>query len=394
MVSSSGPSSLPMSSAQDTQNLYGDSKIVPKKGSNKTLTSVGRLSFQPLPDEWLAGTLADVSLNNTGGSVRRRPYSEGGTEKNNDVMAGYEPLLAVDSRGMAHGDITDVRPEAIGTEGAVSRDPLEEHDVFLRGFSVESALHDATSQVKGPPTRRHSSALNSGAVRDQSPSGVNQAFTEPLLPYSVARPQRNNAPGVSQARNNPAQARPLNMERNRDEPVGSSPGYGRAANLTCNPNLNIGETLNKTPHSGTPNHLPVLNNDPLAGHKIIPERNLYTEERSQPTGMENMEQSDYHAGAAAPTRTCPVCNDDYPNMTQLEFEGHVFRCVESPTENEELTMTTNTRDSGNKEKVCPVCNNIFPPSYKQEDFELHVDSHFKHETSSIINQFELIDPHG
>ena len=176
----------------------------------------------------------------------------------------------------------------------------------------------------------------------------------------------------------PLRQRSLNIERNNYRPTGSNPrSYD---NTTQNVNLNTsgGEKFTATEATG---EQPYLNNNPLVGHKTIPQRNLYpgtganrgpTPEPTAPprrSGRVPVEQASGEE-AAPELRNCPVCNEDFPShMAMDEFQQHVLECT------------------GRTERICPMCDAGFPDEVLQSEFERHVNEHFEDDTTL---QFEVL----
>ena len=58
---------------------------------------------------------------------------------------------------------------------------------------------------------------------------------------------------------------------------------------------------------------------------------------------------------------------------RAQLQHHVFRPIVVPT----ILPPTQQRPPANNERVCPVCNARFPLRMRQEDFEVHVNTHFQ-----------------
>jgi hypothetical protein len=175
-----------------------------------------------------------------------------------------------------------------------------------------------------------------------------------------------------------SQPRPLNIERNDCDSSGSQ--HRSHDNTTQNVNLNTGlsrkypEELSSTPR---PTY---LNNDPLVGHKIIANRNIYQGELQDDGGLVPLAVPQRPvvevADGGQETRSCPVCNEGFPETVPMgQFQQHVLDCVGPPSPPQE-------------ERACPVCNTVYPESFPQAEFEAHVNGHFPEDPL----RFEILDP--
>jgi hypothetical protein len=268
-----------------------------------------------------------------------------------DQGAKSRPGLSVQS-----GAITAARP----SQYASSTLPRQNHRLTVQdvqGLNTGNSLNVHNARARSTSTDRERDSRRSSDVR--SP---NSELENRYRPNSASQ-----------------QPRPLNIERNEDV-TNSRRSYD---NTTQNINLNV-QTDKDRP--ARPDNL-ILNNDPLVGHKVIPNRNIYREEAAY--------LKDGHQVAVTPgdaMRTCPICNVDFPTSTSMEeFQQHVLDCCDS-TESERqpqsalsegATLTVEAR-------VCPICNSEFPYLIDQKDFEDHVNGHFEEEERR--NRYEIIEP--
>lgn len=175
------------------------------------------------------------------------------------------------------------------------------------------------------------------------------------------------------------QPRPINIERNLCDNQGTTKrSYD---NTVQNVNLNTNSTNKYKSDSPAHNQYTYLNNDPLAGHKIIASRNIFQGESEDVlpkppavggAGGTVVEVSDSALGV----RNCPVCNEGFDGaMPMGMFQQHVLDCVGPPSPPQE-------------ERLCPMCNTVFPETLTQSEFEEHVNEHFLDEPL----HFEIIRP--
>ena len=172
------------------------------------------------------------------------------------------------------------------------------------------------------------------------------------------------------------QQRSINIERNEYDNQGATPrSYD---NTTQNVNLNR-SGLDKFPSNVEvrQDRHPILNNNPLVGHKAIPHRNIYREPPPGGAAADNVappprvavEQVVVQEGVEP--RNCPVCMEDFSSSVPMEeFQQHVLECTGLP------------------ERICPMCETTFPEEVPQSEFERHVNSHF--EDDSLISRYEVI----
>ncbi|XP_074652134.1 uncharacterized protein LOC141906728 [Tubulanus polymorphus] len=189
--------------------------------------------------------------------------------------------------------------------------------------------------------------------------------------------------------------RPLNIERNDGCAETMPKSYD---NMTQNVNLLMShETENTDASSGSrfaPNLF--LNNDPLIGHKTIPNKNIYRDEVDK---MSNNSSSNVKTAAAAPVdscRMCPICRMDFANtlITMEEIQQHVLECCETPDELEGEIIPGHVISED--DRVCPVCSEQYPDSIPQADYESHVNSHFDeddHATEPVVDSFGTLNMH-
>ncbi|BFZ22240.1 hypothetical protein BsWGS_25277 [Bradybaena similaris] len=83
-------------------------------------------------------------------------------------------------------------------------------------------------------------------------------------------------------------------------------------------------------------------------------------------------------------KLCPVCNNDYSQVSMEDFQTHVFECFDD--ENPPETMKAHT----SPERLCPMCSASFSYDMPQVDFERHVHGHFGEENPA--EPFEILHP--
>ena len=238
-------------------------------------------------------------------------------------------------------DVTleDVRA-ALGNraEMTLTRDDSLEHLNDEAQFSSPQDLSDNSPANEVVVTARDSS--QSGSTANRNTLGQNETDSNHL--ENQLRPQGTNH-----------QPRPLNIERNECTGITTRSYDNNSQNI----NLNVGLKSKDSPPQSKP-ELPVLNNDPLLGHKPIASCNIYQEEKD----IEG-------ATGQRVGRPCPVCNHFFPvTMAMEDFQRHVLEC-NNPPENHGGGFDADDR-------VCPVCDSTFPVSIPMENFERHVNAHF------------------
>ena len=166
----------------------------------------------------------------------------------------------------------------------------------------------------------------------------------------------------------PSVRRPINIERNFDDssPIGShnniNPGLSR------NINLNPFEIGNQSDPIATGSSAPlVINNDPFASNKVIPQRNIFT----GPDDLTTLKT--YASGNAGSGEEwkCPVCEQIFlqNEVTLYDFEEHASTC--------------GVNTDSVPERACPVCREVFSDTTAQAEFERHVENHF--------NEYVVVD---
>lgn len=83
-------------------------------------------------------------------------------------------------------------------------------------------------------------------------------------------------------------------------------------------------------------------------------------------------------------KLCPVCNNDYSQVSMEDFQTHVFECFDD--ENPPETMKAHT----SPERLCPMCSASFSYDMPQVEFERHVHGHFGEENPA--EPFEILHP--
>ncbi|CAG5126411.1 unnamed protein product [Candidula unifasciata] len=84
-------------------------------------------------------------------------------------------------------------------------------------------------------------------------------------------------------------------------------------------------------------------------------------------------------------KLCPVCNNDYSQVSMEEFQTHVFECFDD--ENPPETMKAHP---SSPERLCPMCSASFSFDLPQAEFERHVHGHFGEENPG--EPFEILHP--
>lgn len=100
------------------------------------------------------------------------------------------------------------------------------------------------------------------------------------------------------------------------------------------------------------------------------------------------------------SQICPVCGQDFVNISMENFQMHVFHCMDSDSSGECLTLQnvspTNqpltkiiraTQPTEKDVRICPMCDASYPAEM-QSEFERHVQEHFGEEP--IIDRFEVL----
>lgn len=90
------------------------------------------------------------------------------------------------------------------------------------------------------------------------------------------------------------------------------------------------------------------------------------------------------------SQICPVCGQDFVNISMENFQMHVFHCMDNDG-SEDCTTLHNVSPTNQKSskdvRICPMCDASYP-SEMQSEFETHVQEHFGEEP--IIDKFEIL----
>jgi hypothetical protein len=78
-------------------------------------------------------------------------------------------------------------------------------------------------------------------------------------------------------------------------------------------------------------------------------------------------------------------------MSMVDFQQHVFECIDDGDDEPLRTLQNPTMDDTNGiDPICPMCNKSFANTLPLAEFEKHVQDHFNEE--SIIDRFEVLHP--
>lgn len=90
------------------------------------------------------------------------------------------------------------------------------------------------------------------------------------------------------------------------------------------------------------------------------------------------------------SQICPVCGQDFVNISMENFQMHVFRCMDNDSSEECTTLqnvSPSNQTSSKDVRICPMCDASYP-SEMQSEFETHVQEHFGEEP--IGDKFEIL----
>lgn len=90
------------------------------------------------------------------------------------------------------------------------------------------------------------------------------------------------------------------------------------------------------------------------------------------------------------SQICPVCGQDFVNISMENFQMHVFHCMDNDGSEECTTLhnVSPTNQTSSKDvRICPMCDASYP-SEMQSEFETHVQEHFGEEP--INDKFEIL----
>jgi hypothetical protein len=90
------------------------------------------------------------------------------------------------------------------------------------------------------------------------------------------------------------------------------------------------------------------------------------------------------------SQICPVCGQNFVNISMENFQMHVFHCMDDNSE-ECMTLrnTSPPQTSDRDVRICPMCDASYP-SELQSEFERHVQEHFGEDP--IGDRFEVLRP--
>ena len=130
------------------------------------------------------------------------------------------------------------------------------------------------------------------------------------------------------------------------------------------------------PHLQSPRHLGMITEQPV---QPVPEQLRF----NSPT---ELTQHVATLDSDRAEQTCTVCRNNYPHLSERQFLDHCIECANSAALEEEgqavtiaapVGVTIATPETGADLKACPVCQQTFGYDVSQEDFENHVQSHFR-----------------
>lgn len=90
------------------------------------------------------------------------------------------------------------------------------------------------------------------------------------------------------------------------------------------------------------------------------------------------------------SQICPVCGQDFVNISMENFQMHVFHCMDNDGSEDCTTLhnVSPTNQTSSKDvRICPMCDASYP-SEMQSEFETHVQEHFGEEP--ITDKFEIL----
>ena len=245
---------------------------------------------------------------------------------------------------------------------------------------ISSGMGSVGRSFTAPAGYRYSTGQILFGNTPSSGIGVDEPLPSPQEWTSQAlrtnnRPEPIGSSNAVENRHRPharaSQPRPLNIDRNVDD---DNHPAGQQLNESTNVNLYPGEAKdkNQTAELRKPE---LMNNDPLVtSNKVIPRRNIYTEDTRREGRLEGTDLvgGDYSA--------CPVCSQEYPVS---DLQQHVSDCLPD----EDSQHSNSPPRAQETERVCPMCSETFDNVLSQADFEAHVNRHFGDET---LDNFEVL----
>lgn len=101
-------------------------------------------------------------------------------------------------------------------------------------------------------------------------------------------------------------------------------------------------------------------------------------------------EQDSGASARNIHQVCDVCRKDFSDWTVRQFMDHCIECADDATAREESLGESFTKVAPEHSKECPVCTLKFGAEVTQNQFENHVNGHFRDEHARHMG-FETID---
>lgn len=90
------------------------------------------------------------------------------------------------------------------------------------------------------------------------------------------------------------------------------------------------------------------------------------------------------------SQICPVCGQNFVNISMENFQMHVFHCMDDNSEECMTLRNTSPPQTSDKDvRICPMCDASYP-SELQSEFEKHVQEHFGEDP--IGDRFEVLRP--